>query len=141
MESTTEYRPTIRPSARSWQDQHNPQPEADTLSPALFYTSLRQHGARALTVDFCLRDASRHALPTGELEEIYFSPELGIVMFFRFAKVTISGRNLSELYDKLCEGRITMIRDFCEESAAYFDEQTLMVSKISYESENLDRLR
>ena len=90
-------------------------------------------------INFCLRNESRHALPTSEIEEICYQPEDGITLFFRFAKVTLTGRNLGELYDKLCEGRITMIRDYCEESAAFFDEQGLFVSQIRYESENLDR--
>lgn len=139
METTSDYRPTLRPSPKSWRGQQEALTEAEALAPNLFYTALRQYGAQARMISFCLRSESRHALPTGELEEICFQPETGITLFFRFAKVTLIGRNLAELYDKLCEGRITMIRDYCEESAAFFDEQGLFINQIRYESDNLDR--
>lgn len=141
MKSNSNYSPAI-PSAAAktdWRSQHE---VADDYAAeqSLFYSALRQHGAKANVINFKIRSLRQHAVPLNEIEEMGYMPDKGIMLFLRFGHILIEGRNLDELYEKLCDHRVTMIRDYCDNPDALFATDVLRVAKIHYESDNLQRL-
>lgn len=111
----------------------------EPLDRTIFFTRLRQAGKTTDTITFLLREQKYHTLATNEIEEMFYSPEQGIFLFFPMGTVHIEGRNLEALYQALRERKVTEIREFSDQPDRFFDKEALLVSRIHYESENLKR--
>jgi hypothetical protein len=135
MERESLYKPDT-----SWAGKHG-QPENELIEDSVFFTILRQHGASVRMLGLVLKNQCQHAIPVSEIEEIYYEPARGIILFLRFGVIRIEGRNLEPLYLYLREQKVVEIRGFSRKSEAFFDEKALLVSAIHYESENLQRLQ
>lgn len=135
MEKESLYKPNT-----GWTGKHGSL-DNELIEDSIFFTILRQHGATSRMIGFVLKNQHHHALPTSEIEEIYFDPVRGIVLFFRFGVVQIEGRNLDLLYLYLREQKVIEIREFSRKSDSILDEKALLVSSIRYESDNLKRLQ
>lgn len=136
MEETRNYKPSYHSSSSGWAERTN-SGEEDPVEKSLFYHQIRQSGATANCINFTLRNEDRHTLPTREIEEIYYHPDKGISLFFRFGTVHIRGRNLEPIYLALSQQRVVSIRDYCDKPNMFFDEKALVVTAIHYESDNL----
>jgi hypothetical protein len=54
--------------------------------------------------------------------------------------VRIQGRNLEKLHKYLQAKKVSEIREFSENGSMFFDKDTLFISSILYESDNLKDL-
>lgn len=136
MQEAGNYNPSI-----SWGEKERGQEQPEELSSSTpFFTYIRQQGATALQITFILKNQRHHTLPIQEIEEIYFHPVDGIVLFFRFGLVKIEGRNLEELHTYLQRRQVKEIREFGEDSTLFFDKEALFISKITYASDHLTQL-
>lgn len=133
MEQGNHYKPTT-----SWSEKTHSQ-EKHLIENALFFTIVRQQGANSPTLTFILKDQTYHTLTTADIEEIYYEPSKGIIVFFRFGIAHIKGRNLLHLHQLLREGKVCEIREFSENADVFFDKEALFINNITYQSDNLER--
>ena len=131
MEETTRYRPET-----SWSERHK-EPEQENYEEAVFFTLLRQTGKQVSQISFALKSHCYHSLAMHDLEEIYFQPTKGILLFFRQATVQVLGQNLQKLYQLLTQRRVLEIREFSETAGIFFDTDALFITSMIYESDNL----
>lgn len=136
MEGTTRYKPELN---QGWSDRYR-EPEQESVDTAIFYTAIRQQGARAELIGFVLKSQRHHLLPTHDIREIFYQPEQGIWVFFGFATVHIEGRNLTDLYRLMQERKVKEVREFCEEPHKLFTTDSLVIERITYESDYLHHL-
>lgn len=129
MEQSTAYNPEGR-----WSEKHRQTEEQETQD--LFYTTHRQ----ADLINFRLKDGCEHALPTHDVDEIYFNPTDGITLFFRAGFIQIKGRNLRKLYTLFVAKKINEVKEFCDLPALVFAKEALFISQIIIESRNVQSL-
>lgn len=134
MEQANHYKPST-----SWSEKTHSNEKQHIEENTLFFTITRQQGASPPTLTFILKDQSYHTLATTDIEEIYYEPAKGIILFFRFGIAHIEGRNLLTLHQFLRERKISEIREFSENADIFFDQKALFISRITYESDNIRR--
>lgn len=134
MEKETNYNPATR-----WSEKHSTEAE-NAFEDTIFYTMLRQTTGTVEQITFRLKTGNEHTLPVNEVAEMFFNPSHGITLFFSFGLVLIQGRNLEKLHQHLKEKRVKEIREFSESSAKFFAADSLVISGIKYESENLKKM-
>ena len=75
-----------------------------------------------------MKNGNQKALMYSYLKEIDFDPSEGIVLQYVSHRVNLRGRNLSALFDRLVEHRVTAVREI--EEATVTDEAATVVSAI-----------
>lgn len=75
-----------------------------------------------------LKTGNQKALMYSYLKEIDFDPSEGIVLQYVSHRVTIRGRNLSAVFDRLVEHRITWVHEVDDSSG--MDETATVISGI-----------
>lgn len=78
-----------------------------------------------------LKTGNQKALMYSYLKEIDFDPSEGIVLQYVSHRVTIRGRNLTAVFDRLVEHRITWLQEVDEALVA--DETATVVSTVQVE--------
>lgn len=90
-------------------------------------------GASHACLDLRLADGKRIGLPYAYINSIAFDPELGITLTTTREQVTITGRNLSRLFDHLLCYRVRFIQ---ANLGGDSQEDGVFVESISVEREN-----
>lgn len=121
---------------QSWSDKQRRQQE--DIEKNIFYSTVLNGTAEQ--INFQCKAGTQHLVPINELNEIYYQPETGIILFFRMGLAQIKGRNLGKLYQYLRDRKILEIRDFGENNERLFSADALFISQILYESDNLRNL-
>ena len=97
-----------------------------------FYTIERQIGKQVEMINFCLKTGIERAFALVGIDEVRFTPEMGIVLFGRAATIHISGQNLQALHRLLVARKVKEVREFAE---GEISKEALKVSSIKIHSD------
>jgi hypothetical protein len=95
-------------TAKSWAERQTIQ---DAECDSYFFTTEKQQGATALMLDFEFENGNRLALPYPGLMKIAYNRSVGITLEWGSEHITVTGRNLGDLYANLVKHRVNAIRE------------------------------
>lgn len=97
---------------------------------AVFYSCIKQSGKTADFLNLKLKNGRQKALAVSSISELEYLPDEGmILLYYGFAEVTITGKHLEVLYQKLVGMKVIEIREYADAEVTV-DYNQLVVSGI-----------
>lgn len=116
-------------AGKSWAERQAIQ---DAEADSYFFTVEKQQGATALMLDFEFENGNRLALPYSGLMKVVYNRSTGITLEWGSEHITVTGRNLGELYGHLVKHRVNRVRE-AGDGFSSRDSSELVVQEIKRE--------